>query len=185
MLTDEIARILTPLNRCPVRRQRGQTASRRKQGSDRIQFQVVASAGGYVAGTYLSTTAISVLLTTGTATLATGAALATGLAGSVIGSAGIFGTTVGASGITGALMSAGLISATPLYVPLLIGAGGVGATGLLAYSSYQFYKLKKKLSAAIPGQEVAFSPTDARIVQRLLLKFHSGSSSHVPVAPKS
>lgn len=146
-------------------------------------FIVVSSAGGYVAGTYLSTAAIAAIFTAGTATLATGAALATGLASSAIGSAGIFGTTVGASGITGALMTAGLISATPLYVPLLIGAGGIGATGLLAYGSYQFYKLKKKLIATIPGQEVVFSPTDARIVQRLLLKFHNGPSGTTPGSP--
>lgn len=146
-------------------------------------FIVVSSAGGYVAGTYLSTAAIAGILTAGSATLATGAAVATGLAGSVIGSAGIFGTTVGATGITGALMSAGLISATPLYVPLLIGAGGVGASGLLVYGSYRLYQLKKKLSAAIPGQEIDFSPTDARIVQRLLLKFHNDPSSPTPASP--
>jgi hypothetical protein len=148
-------------------------------------FIVVSSAGGYIAGTYLSTAAIVALVGAGTATLATGAALATGLASSAIGSAGIFGTTVGASGLTGVLMSAGLISATPLYVPLLIGAGGVGATGLLAYGSYQFYKLKRKLSAAVPGQEVVFTPADARIVQRLLLKFNGSSSESTPAGPKA
>jgi len=146
-------------------------------------FIVVSSAGGYVAGTYLSTVAIASIIAAGTATLATGAAVATGLASSAIGSAGIFGTTVGASGLTGVLMSAGLISATPLYVPLLIGAGGIGATGLLAYGSYQFYKLKRKLSTALPGQEVVFTPAEARIVQRLLLKFHSGSSDPATAAP--
>ena len=147
-------------------------------------FIVVSSAGGYVAGTYLGTAAIAVMLTAGTATLATGAAVMTAVAGSVIGSAGIFGTTVGATGLTGALMSAGLISATPLYVPLLIGAGGVGAAGLLVYGSYHLYKLKKKVSAALPGQEVIFSPTDARIVQRLLLKSHSGAAPHEAGVPK-
>ena len=75
---------------------------------------IVTSAAGYVAGTYLSTAAISGILAAASTALGAGALYLSGAAGSIIGSAGIFGTTVGASGITGALMSAGIISSTPI-----------------------------------------------------------------------
>jgi len=133
---------------------------------------IVSAAGAYVAGTYLSTAAVATIIGTGSATLAVGAAVATGAASSIVGSAGIFGTTVGASGLTGVLMSAGLISATPLYVPVLAAAAGLSAAGFLAYGSYQLYTLKKKIGNALPGEEVKFSAADAKFLQRLLLKIY-------------
>lgn len=87
---------------------------------------IVTSAAGYVAGTYLSTAAIGSLLAAGSTALGAGALYLSGVAGSVIGSAGVFGTTVGATGATGALMSAGIISSTPIWVPIAVGGAAIG-----------------------------------------------------------
>ena len=92
---------------------------------------IVTSAAGYIGGTYLSTAAISGLLAAGAGVLG----VLGGLAGSVIGSAGVFGTTVGATGITGALMSAGIISSTPIWVPVAIGGAALSGVAGLGYGA--------------------------------------------------
>ena len=129
---------------------------------------IVTSAAGYVAGTYLSTAAISGLIATASATLGAGALYLSGAAGSIIGSAGIFGTTVGASGITGWLMSVGIISSTPIWVPVAVGAATGGAALGFGYGAYRLFNLKKKLTGAIPGEEMQFSEAEARIVEQLI-----------------
>lgn len=141
---------------------------------------IVSSATGYVAGTYLSTSAVAALLATGTGVLATGALVFTGAAGAVIGSAGVFGTTVGATGITGALMSAGLISSTPIWVPVAIGGAAIAGSGALGYAAYQLFQIRRKAAATPEGQEAHFSEGQARLLQRLLLKLNDDSSVSTP-----
>lgn len=129
---------------------------------------IVTSAAGYVAGTYLSTVAIGSLLTAATAALGAGALYLSGVAGTVIGSAGIFGTTIGATGITGALMSAGLISSTPLWVPLAVGGAAVGGATGLGYGGYRLFKLKQKIARTATSEEAQFTETEAKIVERVI-----------------
>jgi hypothetical protein len=132
---------------------------------------IVTSAAGYVAGTYLSTAAIGGLLTTASTALGAGALYLSGAAGSIIGSAGIFGTTVGASGITGTLMSVGIISSTPIWVPLAAGGAAVGGAAGLGYGGYRLYKLKQKISNTPEGEEAQFTETEANIVEKILKRF--------------
>jgi hypothetical protein len=125
---------------------------------------IVSGAGGYVAGTYLSSTAIASLVTGAGTALGAGALTLTGAAGAVIGSAGIFGTTIGASGLTGVLMSAGILPATPIGVPIAIGAAAAGA----GYLSYLLLKLRRKVRALKEGEEVLFSEIEAKIIEAIV-----------------
>lgn len=125
---------------------------------------VTSSATGYIAGTYLSTAAITALVATASTTLGAGALFLSGAAASVIGSAGIFGTTIGATGITGALMSAGLISSTPIWVPVAIGGAALGC----GYGSYSLIKFKRKLNSTPAGQEAQFTEKEAKIVENIV-----------------
>lgn len=125
---------------------------------------IVTGASGYIAGTFLSTAAISGLLTTATATLGAGALYLSGTAASIVGGAGIFGTTIGATGITGALMSAGIISSTPIWVPLAASCAALGC----GYGSYRLLKLKRKLNETPQGEEAQFSETEAKIIERII-----------------
>jgi hypothetical protein len=125
---------------------------------------IVTGASGYVAGTFLSTAAISGLLVTASATLGAGALYLSGVAASIVGSAGIFGTTIGATGITGVLMSAGIISSTPVWVPLAAGGAALGCS----YGGYLLLKLKRKLNDTPQGEEARFSETEAKIIERII-----------------
>ena len=123
-----------------------------------------AAGGGYVAGTYLSTAAIAGLLTGGLAVLGAGTAVVTGAASAVLGGAGIFGTTIGATGITGALMSAGLISATPIWVPVAVGGSLLG----FIIGAYKVYALRKKIRETPSGQEAQFTEGEAQAIERVI-----------------
>lgn len=125
---------------------------------------IVTSASGYVAGTYLSTAAISGLFATAATTLGTGALFLSGAAASIVGGAGIFGTTIGASGITGVLMSAGIISSTPVWVPIAVGGAALGC----GVGSYRLLKLRQKIKTTPMGQEAQFTETEAKIVENLV-----------------
>lgn len=129
---------------------------------------IITSAAGYVAGTYLSTAAIGGLITAASTALGAGAIYLSGAAGSIIGGAGIFGTTVGASGITGALMSVGIISSTPIWVPLVVGGAAAGGAASLGYGGYRLYKLKQKISNTPEGEEAQFTETEANIIEKIL-----------------
>ncbi len=129
---------------------------------------IVTSAAGYVAGTYLSTAAIGGLITAASTTLGAGALYLSGAAGTIIGSAGIFGTGIGASGITGALMSVGIISATPVWVPLAVGGAAAGGAVGLGYGGYKLLKLKKKIQFTEAGNEAQFTETEAKMVERII-----------------
>jgi hypothetical protein len=125
---------------------------------------IVTGASGYVAGTFLSTSAISGLLTTASATLGAGVLYLSGTAASIVGSAGIFGTTIGATGITGALMSAGIISSTPVWVPLAAGGAAIGC----GYGGYRLLKLKRKLNETPEGTEAQFTDSEAKIIEKII-----------------
>jgi len=125
---------------------------------------IVTSATGYIAGTYLSTAAISGLLATASATLGAGALYLSGAAASIVGSAGIFGTTIGASGVMGALMSAGIISSTPVWIPIAVGGAAVGC----GYGGYRLLKLRRKINDTPAGEEAQFTETEAKIVEKVI-----------------
>jgi len=134
---------------------------------------VSSTASAYVAGTYLSTAAISGLITAASATLGAGALFFSGatagvssVAASVVGGAGIFGTTIGATGITGTLMPAGVIASTPVWVPIATGAAALGCF----YGSYRFLKLKRKLIDVPEGEEVNFTEGEAKMVEKVIKK---------------
>lgn len=129
---------------------------------------IVTSASGYVAGTYLSTAAIGGLLTAASTTLGAGALYLSGAASSMIGTAGIFGTQVGASGITGALMSAGIISSTPLWVPVAAGGATIAGAAVAGYGGYRLIKLKRKIRCTKEGHEAQFTETEAKMLRRVL-----------------
>lgn len=132
---------------------------------------IVSGAGGYIAGTYLSSAAIASLLAGAGATLGAGVLTLTGAAGAIIGSAGIFGTTVGASGLTGVLMSAGILPATPIGVPIAIGAAAAGG----GYLSYLLLRLRRKLRKAEQGEEVQFTETEAKVIEAIIRRFAKGA----------
>lgn len=123
-----------------------------------------AAAGGYVAGTYLSTAAVGSLLAGGIAVLGAGTAVVTGAASAAVGSVGIFGTTIGATGITGALMSAGLISATPIWIPLAVGGGVIS----IFAGAYKVYVLRKKIRGTPSGLEAQFTEQEAQAIERII-----------------
>ncbi|CAN7639896.1 hypothetical protein LJR129_004944 [Acidovorax sp. LjRoot129] len=129
---------------------------------------IVTSAGGYVAGTYLSSAAIYSLVAGTSAVLGAGVLTVTGVASAIIGSAGYFGTTLGASGLTGILMSAGILPATPIVVPVV---AGLGMSGGLGYLTYLLLRLRKKLKAAGRGDEVQFTEAEAKIFEALIRRF--------------
>ena len=129
---------------------------------------IVTAASGYVAGTYLSTAAISGLITAASTALGAGALYLSGAAGSIIGGAGVFGTTVGATGITGVLMSVGIISSTPIWVPVVAGSAVIGSAGGFGYGSYRLYKLKQKINNSAEGEEAQFTETEAKIVEKII-----------------
>ena len=133
---------------------------------------VSSAASTYIAGTYLSTAAISGLITAATATtlgagalfLSSATAGVSSAAAGVVGSAGVFGTSIGATGITGTLMSAGIISSTPIWVPIATGGAALGCF----YGSYRFLKLKRKLSNTPEGTEAQFTEGEAKIVEKVI-----------------
>ncbi|QQZ27484.1 hypothetical protein HMY34_01205 [Thiothrix subterranea] len=125
---------------------------------------IVTAASGYVTGTYISTTAVASIMTATTTTLGVGVAALTGVFGSIIGSAGIFGTTIGASGLTGLLMSAGILSATPIALPIGIFATVIGSI----YIWCIILKLNRKLRRAKTGEEVQFTALEAKIIELLV-----------------
>ncbi len=130
---------------------------------------IVTAAGGYVAGTYLSTTAIAGVVAAATATLGGGALAVTSTASTIAGSAAVVGT-VGAAG-TAAVAGPGPVAGKLL--PLAIGA--VVLLGI-AVSVYLF-RLRRKTRGMKNGEEVIFSEREARVVQVLLLQLSKETQS--------
>lgn len=125
---------------------------------------IVTSASGYVAGTYLSTTAISGIITAASATFGAGTLYFSGVMASIVGSSGIFGTTIGATGIIRVLMSAGVISSTPVWIPIAAGSAALGCS----YFGYRLYKLKRKIMETPEGGEAQFTETEAKIIEEII-----------------
>lgn len=127
---------------------------------------VIASTAttGYVAGTYLSSSAVASLVAGASAALGTGILTLSGFASAIVGSAGIFGTTIGASGLTGFLMSVGLMPATPIWVPIAVGGTIIGS----AYIAYLLLRLRLKLKRAASGKEVVFTDREAKIIELIV-----------------
>jgi len=144
---------------------------------------VTTASGGYLAGTFLSTTAVSALVTgasVAVGALAAAGAWASGAAAAVWGSAGWFGTTIGASGIKGLLMSLGLISSTPIWIPVTVIALALIALSVSTIGLYRLYRLKKRLGSCEEGTELIFTDSEARIVQRLVKIFSKRPQSFAP-----
>ena len=142
---------------------------------------------GYVSGTYISTAALASFFT-GTAMAAgavgtaavTGSAIwaygtVSGAALSLIGGAGLFGTTIGATGMTGVLMRWGIISPTPIFVPIIFSLIFLLVIILAFYYSWRVRKIRSKVIHAKEGEEIIFSKSEARIVQKVIL---SSSKKH-------
>jgi hypothetical protein len=104
------------------------------------------------------------LITAASAALGAGALYLSGAAASIVGSAGIFGTTVGASGITGTLMSVGIISSTPIWVPVAVGGAALGC----GYGGYRLLKLRRKIRATPSGEEAQFTEAEAKIIENVI-----------------
>lgn len=132
---------------------------------------IVTSAGGYVAGTYLSTAAISTVIYavsgSAVAALGVGTAAMTGVGSAVIGGAGIFGTSIGATGLTSVLMSMGLVSSTPIAIPIVCLAGILGIA-VIGLGTAHIWGMKRRLAAVPNGKELVFSEKDAKRVERIL-----------------
>lgn len=129
---------------------------------------IVSGAAGYIAGTYLSTAALGTILSVVTISVGATAAALTGVAGAVIGGAGIFGTTIGSSGIIGGLMSVGLISSTPVIVPVTIASVAVGGVAAATFGVVRLRRLKSKINGAGLGQEVIFTEKEAKFIEQIL-----------------
>ena len=119
---------------------------------------VTSAAAGYVAGTYLSTSAIAVLIAGATATAGAGLALAFGTMKGVI-------STVVARVATTAPIA-------PVVPTFLGGPVGIlltvfSALGIV-YGINRIYMLKRKANHALEGKEAQFSETEANIVEQII-----------------
>ncbi|MCY1463021.1 hypothetical protein D9M71_808600 [compost metagenome] len=64
-------------------------------------------------------------------------------------------------------MSAGLISSTPIAVPIGIGLGVVSAS-VIGISVLRMRSLKRKLAAKPDGVELHFSDKEAKLVEKII-----------------
>jgi hypothetical protein len=134
---------------------------------------------GYVAGTYLSTATICMILSnlinvSVFASLSAFSLFVTGSSTAIIGGAGFLGTTIGATGLTGMLMSIGVIPSTPIILVVFLGVFLM----LLGYFFYEAFKIKKKFNDMLNNKnnanEVIFTNFEAKIIEiiiRMIDKF--------------
>ncbi len=146
-----------------------------------------STAGGYVAGTYISSASLASFLTgtaavsasAGTVLLGAAAIWAYGTVGGVfttlIGGAGFFGTTIGATGITGVLMSLGFIDSVPVFVPVFFGLAALLLLLLALYYSSSFRRISIKVQAVPDGEETMYTKREAKLVEKLV---RSASKPH-------
>ena len=141
---------------------------------------IVTGANGFVAGTYISTAALTSFITgVGAITFASLASVLTTIKGAVItliGGAGLFGTTIGATGITGFLRSIGILPSVPIIVPVFIGIFIACLACFGLYATYNFQKLYKKLQSAEEGVEMNFSESEAMLVEKIIRSVASKST---------
>ena len=142
---------------------------------------IVSSAGGYVAGTYLSTSAISsILLTLGATTTGFGAIALPRIASiaRTLKFASIGGATVATGVETAAVTAASSAAATTtaaattataassIVLPLI----GIGVAALVVYL-YRLYKKVNDFSKkSLPGstEELIFTDTEARVIEAVI-----------------
>ena len=129
---------------------------------------IVTGAGGYVAGTYLGTTAIAGLLGAATATVSGTVLAAVGAVKSGVLGGGAA-AAARATGVNGPLMSAGMLSAAKIAVPVLAG----GAVLITGYYGYRLLKLRGKANAVHGGQEAHFTESEARLVEGVIKRLPS------------
>lgn len=143
---------------------------------------VLSSTGSYVAGTYISTAALAsfltgtaVVYTAGAATLvvstfslAYSTAVGAGIA--LVGTAGWFGTTLGATGLTGLLMRWGILPATPVWVPVVLGVAILGFIIVFGWLlARRVRRLKDKITNTPNNEEAQFTKREARLVEKMIL----------------
>jgi hypothetical protein len=61
-------------------------------------------------------------------------------------------------------MSAGLLSATPIWVPLAAGGAAIGC----GYGSYRFIKLMRKINKTPEGEEAHFTESEAKTIEKII-----------------
>lgn len=61
-------------------------------------------------------------------------------------------------------MSAGLISATPIWVPIAVGGGLLG----VLLGAYKVYLLRKKIRETPANEEAHFTEEEARAIERII-----------------
>jgi hypothetical protein len=125
---------------------------------------ILSGANGYVAGTFISTALIKTTFVS-LGLISSAWLCVTGALAAIWGSAGIFGTTVGASGIKGFLMATGVISSTPVWMPVAC----IAATGAAISSAVlPMIRLIRKLKAIPDGQEAIFTEKEAKMIEHVL-----------------
>jgi hypothetical protein len=137
---------------------------------------IVTGASGYVASTFISTAALGSFLANAGLTCAGVGVTAFigsifGLSG-IIGSAGFMGSTLGATGITGWLMGIGAVSATPIIVPVLAILLFLCLLIAFFWNGRLYLNIIKKVCTTEDGQELIFTRSEAKKIQRLLI-YHS------------
>jgi hypothetical protein len=135
---------------------------------------IVTSAAGYVAGTYLSTAAVTGIVTAvgagavasvGTLTAFASRLLARTAVTSAAATTG--GTAAVATGLTAtgtAATTTGLLAFAPAILSITAGLTALG----LGYRAYQFYQLKIKVSRTTEGNEILFTEKEAKIVEDVI-----------------
>ncbi len=133
-----------------------------------------STAGGYVAGTYISSASLASFLT--------GTAAVSASAGTVLlGAAAIwaYGTVGGVfttlTGITGVLMSLGFIDSVPVFVPVFFGLAALLLLLLALYYSSSFRRISIKVPAVPDGEETMYTKREAKLVEKLV---RSASKPH-------
>lgn len=114
----------------------------------------------------MSAAAICGLLTATSTVLGACALCLSGVAGRIIGSAAIFGTRIGESGITAGLMPVGIITATPILVPIAVDGAAVGGVAGLGYGGYKLFKLTQKIHRTAQCEEALFTDQEATAIEK-------------------
>ena len=136
---------------------------------------IVTSAAGYVAGTYLSTSAIAGLLAGATATVGAGIALAAtsmiGIIGATVArtAAPVIATTTATTATTATTVPAAATGVLgfltgPVGISLAVGCAVLG----IGYGGYRIVMLNRKVTDTPKGEEAQFTENEARIVEGII-----------------
>ncbi len=131
-----------------------------------IVTSAAASTAGYVAGTYLSTAAVTGIMTAvgagGVASVGALTVFASRMLAKTAVTSAAATTGVSATGV--AATTTGLLSLTPALLSLTAGLTALG----LGYRVYQFYELKRKVAKSTNGHEVVFTEKEAKLVEDVI-----------------